>query len=85
VAGWPSKGDRSFAIDVRVHTQAGTVDLVREVAPGRFGGASMRAVPRMGGGTVVVITLPVLPDADSSDVAAVLSEELATIAALLEP
>ena len=37
------------------------MDYLREVAPGREGGAYIRAGPRPGGGSVIVMTLPLLP------------------------
>ena len=37
---------------------AGTVDYLREIAPGREGGAYIRVIPRPGGGSVVVMTVP---------------------------
>jgi hypothetical protein len=80
-----TKGDNQFDIDIVVNVQASTVDYVREIAPGRTGGLRSRAVPRLGGGTVVVVTLPVLPASTPSDVAGILTEELATLAGLLEP
>jgi hypothetical protein len=79
------KGDTEFAVDIRVNHEVGTVDYVREIGPGRTGGASLRAVPRLGGGTVIVVTLPVLPGAAPEDVAAILTEELETLAGLVAP
>jgi hypothetical protein len=84
--GWRvTKGDNEFAVDIRVNQDAGTIDYVREISPGRTGGASLRAVPRLGGGTVIVVTLPVLPGAAPEDVAAILTEELDALARLVAP
>ena len=63
---------------------AGTVDYLREIAPGREGGAYMRAIPRPGGGSVVVMTLPLLPDAERTAVAATLRDELNALVSLVE-
>ena len=83
-AGWrASKDGREFAVRVAVNKDAGTVDYLREVSPGREGGAYLRAVPRPGGGTVIVMTLPLLPDVDPADVAATLTAELSALAELL--
>ena len=82
--GWQViKGDNDFAVDIRVNHEAGTVDYVREIGPGRTGGACLRAIPRLGGGTVIVVTLPVLPGTAPEDVAAILTEELETLARLV--
>ncbi len=63
---------------MRVVTQrdAGTVDYLREIAPGREGGAFLRVVPRPGGGSVVVMTLPLAPGAEQAATAATLRYEL---------
>ena len=63
---------------------AGTVDYLRKIAPGREGGAYMRAIPRPGGGSVVVMTLPLLPDAERTAVAATLRDELNALVSLVE-
>jgi hypothetical protein len=55
---------------------SGTVDYLREVAPGRKGGAYLRVLPRPGHGSVVVMTVPLAPGADSAAVAANLQQEL---------
>jgi hypothetical protein len=77
-----TKGDRAFAVRVAVHAEAGTVDYLREVAPGRVGGAYVRVVPRPGGGSVVTMTLPIGPGADPADVRATLTAELAALVQL---
>jgi Polyketide cyclase / dehydrase and lipid transport len=82
--GWvATKNGRDFPVRVPVAVQAGTVDYLRETSPGREAGAYLRAVPRMGGGTVVVMTLPVLREGDPAEVAAILTEELSALANLL--
>jgi hypothetical protein len=61
-----------------------TVDYLRELAPGREGGAYIRAVPRPGGGSVVIMTLPLLAGVDPADTAAILRDELDALAPLAE-
>jgi hypothetical protein len=82
-AGWlATKDGRDFALRVVVGQQAGTVDYLRELAPGQEGGAYIRAVPRPGGGSVVTMTVPLLPGADPADTAATLNQELTTLVSL---
>jgi len=84
-SGWQATKDgRSFSLRVVVNHDAGTVDYLREVAPGREGGAYVRVVPRPGGGSVVTMTLPLLPDVDPTDTAATLARELTTLTSLVE-
>lgn len=80
---WARKDGQDFALRVPVNKEAGTVDYLREVAPGWEGGAYLRAVPRPGAGTVIVMTLPLRPDADPEEVAAALTAELTALAGLL--
>jgi hypothetical protein len=85
-AGWQvTKDGQAFALQVAVNRDAGTVDYLREVAPGRAGGAYIRAIPRPGGGSVIVMTLPLLPGVDPADTAATLTRELTTLVSLTEP
>jgi hypothetical protein len=44
------KDGREFAVRTAVNLDAGTVDYLREIAPGQEGGAYLRVVPRPGGG-----------------------------------
>lgn len=82
--GWrATKDGREFGLRVVLCSRAGTVDYLREVAPGREGGAYLRAVPRPGGGSVVTMTVPLLPEVDPVDTAATLRSELDALAALL--
>jgi hypothetical protein len=60
------------------------VDYLRELAPGREGGAYIRAVPRPGGGSVVIMTLPLLAGVDPADTSAILRAELDALARLAE-
>lgn len=82
-SGWQATKDgRSFALRSVVDEAAGTADYLREVAPGREGGAYVRAVPRPGGGTVVVMTVPLPPGADPADTEATLVAELRALVSL---
>ena len=84
-AGWQvTKDGRDFTLKVAVNAGAGTVDYLREVAPGRVGGAYIRAVPRPGGGSVIVMTLPLLPGISVAGTAATLARELAALVSLTE-
>jgi len=76
-SGWyATKDGRSFTVRVVTKRDAGTVDYLREIAPGREGGAFIRAVPRPGGGSVVVMTLPLATGAEPEAIAATLRDEL---------
>jgi len=84
-SGWLAiKDGREFALRVTVNHDAGTVDYLREVAPGREGGAYIRAVPRPGGGSVIIMTLPLLRDVDPADTAVTLGQELRALVSLIE-
>jgi hypothetical protein len=83
VGGWRvTKNGEVFSIRVVIATAARTVDYLREIAPGREGGAYTRVVPRLGGGSVIVMTLPVPPAGDLENVSAVLQGELAALVQL---
>ena len=58
---------------------AGTADYVREVTPGTENGAYIRVVPRLGGGCVIAMTLPVRPGTMRGAVRETLAAELAAI------
>ncbi len=84
-SGWRAiKDGREFKLRVVVNRDARTVDYLREVAPGREGGAYVRAVPRPGGGSVVIMTLPLLAGVDPADTSATLRDELNALARLAE-
>jgi hypothetical protein len=81
--GWKvTKNSDAFEIRVVVQQEARTVDYLREVAPGLVGGAYLRVTPLMGGGSSVVITVPVI--GDPAAVATTLDEELVTLTRLAE-
>jgi hypothetical protein len=76
------KGDSSFALAVET-SPAGTVDYLREVTPGRRGGAYLRVVPRPGGGSTIVMTVPVPPGGAAAEVTATLADELSALIGLV--
>jgi hypothetical protein len=77
-----SKDGREFGFRVAVDRAAGTADYLLEVAPGEENGAYIRVVPRIGGGSVVSITVPVRPGASVDAVRATITAELAAIVEL---
>jgi|SRR5450755_4239552 hypothetical protein len=82
-SGWlVTKDGQAFTLRMAAVPAAGSVDYLREVAPGREGGAYLRVIPRPGGGSVIIMTLPVPPGADPAATAAVLAGELTALAAL---
>jgi hypothetical protein len=78
------KGGRAFSLKVVVGEGCGTVDYLREIAPGKKGGAYIRVLPRANGGSVVVMTLALPPDTTPESVASVLREELERLKSLIE-
>jgi hypothetical protein len=79
-----TKNGQPFSLRVATNRDAGTADYLREVLPGREGGAYLRTVPRLGGGSVVVMVLPIVPGTDRTIVAATLRDELDALARLAE-
>lgn len=77
-----AKGERVFSVRVAANPASRTVDYLREIARGREAGAFVRVLPAPAGGSVVVMTLPVVPGSDPRKVADVLGEELQRLAAL---
>ena len=82
-AGWRGTKDGSdFRFRVAYEHTAGTADYVREVTPGTENGAYIRVVPRLGGGCVIAMTLPLRPGMSEASVRETLAAELAAIARL---
>ena len=82
--GWSATKDgRRFSLRVAVDLAAGTVDILRAVAPGIEGGAQLHVAARRGGGSVVAMTVPVAADADPAVAAATVRAELRALATLL--
>jgi len=78
--GWRvSKDGSNFRLEVAVSRPSGTVDYLRDMGPGKRGGAYIRVLPRPAGGSVVVMTVPVAPGLKPDDVVAVLEQELAAL------
>lgn len=74
-----TKSGQDFALRVVAVRDAGTVDYLRVIAPGQEGGAYIRVIPRPGNGSVVVMTVPLAPDAEPAAVAATLRDELTAL------
>jgi Polyketide cyclase / dehydrase and lipid transport len=84
-SGWrAAKDGRDFTFRVAARPDAGTVDYLREIAPGTEAGAYIRVIPRPGGGSVVVMTLPVPPGGDPAATAATLRDELTALVSVGE-
>jgi hypothetical protein len=82
-SGWrATKSGQDFALRVVVVRDAGTVDYLREIAPGQEGGAYTRVIPRPGNGGVVIMTVPLAPDGEPAAVAATLRDELTALVSL---
>jgi hypothetical protein len=77
------KGADHFEIRVVVQKGSGTVDYLREVTPDVWLGAFLRVTPRPGDGSVITMTLPIVPDADAITTAQVLDSELTTLTELV--
>ncbi|WP_293382947.1 SRPBCC family protein [Phenylobacterium sp.] len=77
-----AKAGQTFALRLVIAPKARSVDYLREIAPGQEGGAFLRVLPRPGGGSVVVMTVPVPPDGDPENVGEVLRDELDRLAKL---
>jgi hypothetical protein len=71
-----TKNGQTFAIEMEASPSSRTVDYLREIAPGKRGGACIRVLPRPGGGSVVIMTLPVPGDTSAERLTSVLVEEL---------
>jgi hypothetical protein len=71
-----TKAERVLAIEVVVDRTRRTVDFLREIAPGRKSGASIRVLDLPAGGSVIVMTLPVIPGTAPESVATILDQEL---------
>lgn len=84
-SGWQVTKDRNtFFLEVVATPSSRTVDYVREIAPGKKGGACLRVLPRPGGGSVVVMTLPAPAGGDSQKLTATLAQELNNLVRLSE-
>jgi hypothetical protein len=77
-----TKSGQAFDIEVPLNPAAGTVDFIREMPNGRRGGAYLRVMPRPLGGCTIVMTVPIGPTTNESEVAKVLEQELADLVQL---
>jgi len=83
--GWHvTKNGNTFLLQVAVSRSSSTVDYLREIAPGKRGGAYIRVLQRPKGGSVVVMTLPIPAGEDAQKVSAILSQELMALVNLSE-
>jgi Polyketide cyclase / dehydrase and lipid transport len=81
--GWKAtKNGAAFRLEVAVVASARTVDYLRESVSGRKGGAYLRVQPRPGGGSVVVMTIPLFPGRPAEEADATLAQELESLARL---
>jgi len=81
--GWQAvKNGRAFSLRVATEQHSRTVDYLRDIGSGREGGAYIRVVPGLAGGSVIVMTVPLPPNTSSDAVAAGLRKELETLARL---
>ena len=82
-SGWRvMKNGQVIPIRLVVAEQSGTVDYLRRLPNGREGGLYSRVLPGPIGGSVILMTLPVLPGGDPVVVAATLRDELSALAQL---
>ena len=79
-----TKGGSSFGMELRLNPAAGTVDYVREMANNRGAGAYIRVTPRPLSGSAVAINVPLAPNANESDVAKTVDQELADVIQLAQ-
>lgn len=80
-----TKNGATFNMEVFLHQSAGTVDYIREMPNNKRGGAYIRVTPRPLGGSVVSMTVPVAPNANESDIAKTVNQELAELIRIARP
>jgi hypothetical protein len=66
-------------LQLLLHPSACTVDYIREMPNNKRGGAYIRVIPRPLGGCAVIITVPIGPNTNESDVGRTLEQELAEL------
>jgi hypothetical protein len=71
-----TKSAESFNMEVFLHPSAGAVDYIREMPNNKRGGAHIHVIPRPLGGSAIIITVPIGPNANESDVAMTPEQEL---------
>lgn len=77
-----TKGETVFSVEAVIERASRTVDYLRCTGAGEKVGAHIRVLPRPGGGSVVVMTLPVPPGGNAEQVSAVLGQELQSLTRL---
>lgn len=83
-----TKDGAEFSLELAVFSSARTVDYLREIAPGRKSGAHIRVLPLPGGGSVIVMTIPVPRGRPAEEAEATLVQELESLvhlSAVVEP
>jgi len=78
-----SKGSDTFSVEIVTNSTSLTVDYLREMPNNKRGGAYIRVMPRPLGGSTVVMTVPIGPNATSEQVGRVLDEELEALLKLV--
>ena len=82
--GWRvTRNSLAFQVRVKVDLATRCIDILREIAPGEEGGLYLRILPRPGGGSVIVATIPIVPSSDPESTGVILSDELARITTLV--
>lgn len=76
------KGDQRFVLILQSDAALQVVNYLREISPGVVGGAHLRVLPRPGGGSVIVMTLPVPADREEAGVIEILQGELKALTQL---
>jgi hypothetical protein len=79
-----TKDGEAFDLEVSLHPTAGAVDYIREMPNGKRGGAYLHVTPRPLGGSTITMTVPIGPNANESDVAKVLEQELTDLVQLAQ-
>jgi hypothetical protein len=79
-----TRGGESFSLRVTADEESGTIDFIRQVAPGVSGGARLRILADSDGGCEVSMTAPVTGDSTAEAVATIVRSELVVLRALVD-
>jgi hypothetical protein len=79
-----TKSAETFNMELFLHPSAGAVDYIREMPNNKRGGAHIRVIPRPLGGSAIIITVPIGPNTNESDVARTLEQELTKLVELAQ-
>lgn len=77
-----TRGETVFSLEAVIERASRTVDYLRQVGPCEKAGAYIRVLSRPGGGSVVVMTLPVPDGGSAEQVGVVLGQELESLSRL---